>query len=248
MLRRVDPYATPPSPNRPQRAPPRWRDEDIPAATSPAYWPAFFRAVAGQPPRDTLLKALDLFDAERSGHGAQPGDEPVALDVGCGEGRDALEMLRRGWRVHATDGHPEGIALLRARVPAAHASVLTTTVDRLESLSPQAASYDLVNASFSIPHVPPGVFPALWVRLVRALRPGGRFAGQFFGVRDEWNTQPDGLARTFHTRAEVESLLVNFGLDVEHMEEVERAGHDAFGRLRGWHVFHVVARKHDATA
>lgn len=207
--------------------------------------------MAGHPPRDTLLKALDLFDAERSAHDGEPGHERVALDIGCGEGRDALEMLRRGWRVHATDCHAEGIAILLARVSgdscsAQGADWLTTSVERFENMAPAPAAFDLVNASFAIPHVPPEVFPPMWTRLAYSIRPGGRFAGQFFGTRDQWNLEPDGLARTFHTRAEVESLLAGF--TAEHLEEVERPGYDAFGRPRQWHVFHVVARKHDATA
>jgi hypothetical protein len=97
---------------------------------------------------------------------------------------------------------------------------------------------DLVNASFALPFCNPDAFPALWRFIVGRIRPGGRFSGQFFGDRDEW--QPV-RPQSHKTRAEVESLLQPF--TVEHMEEVEKEGDDAMGGVKRHHVFHVVARK-----
>ena len=76
------------------------------------------------------------------------------------------------------------------------------------------------------------------------MKPGGRFAGQLFGVNDSWvNQSADGLLRTYHTRAEVESLLQSAGLVPEHFEEVEKPGKTAMGEDKYWHVFHIVARR-----
>ncbi|MBL8758890.1 MAG: class I SAM-dependent methyltransferase [Phycisphaerae bacterium] len=234
--------------------PKRWREEDIPPVTSADYWPAFFRAVEGQPPRETLVRALDLFDAEwghaegaggrsatREACPCHPDAVGVALDLGCGEGRDTLEMLRRRWCVLAVDGSAAGIERLRARVPAETAHLFRTGVETFEEMPLPPGMFDLVNASFALPHVPAERFGEVWARVAGSIKPGGRFAGQFFGVNDQWRSEPDGLPRTFHTRAEVESLLVGF--EVEWLDEVERAGFDAFGRPRRWHVFHVVAKK-----
>ena len=68
-------------------------------------WTRYFDA-AGEDPRPTLLAALDLFDAE-------PNDpERLAVDLGCGTGRDTFELLRRGWRVLAIDAQEEAIRRL----------------------------------------------------------------------------------------------------------------------------------------
>jgi tellurite methyltransferase len=67
-------------------------------------WIRFLDATAHIPPRDTLVRALDLFEAE--GH---PVDGDLAIDLGCGAGNDALEILRRGWRLRAIDAHPEAV-------------------------------------------------------------------------------------------------------------------------------------------
>lgn len=74
----------------------------------------------------------------------EPG---TALDVGCGEGADALWLARRGWKVTATD--ISSVALDRAR---AHAEGTGADIEWLEAdltkWDPQGRSFDLVSAQF----------------------------------------------------------------------------------------------------
>jgi SAM-dependent methyltransferase len=142
-------------------------------------WIRFLEATAHIPPRDTLVRSLDLFAAE-----GRPHDGDLALDLGCGAGNDALEILRRGWRLHAVDAHPEAVRRVIERVPAEMASRLETEVSRFEDLVPPRAL--LINASFALPFCPPSEFPRFWSSLLDALEPGGRISGQLFGDHDEW--------------------------------------------------------------
>ena len=74
-----------------------------------------------------------------------------ALDLGCGEGADAIWLARRGWRVTAVD--VSGVALERA---ARHAAAENVTVDWQRhdlGTSFPAGSFDLVSASFLHSHV-----------------------------------------------------------------------------------------------
>lgn len=196
-------------------------------------WPGYFAAVAGKPPRDTLLAALRNFERE----GAAPA---LAVDLGCGEGRDAAELLRRGWNVAAIDGHPEAFARLLARDDLVHRDRLTTLLGALEEVRIPAAR--LVNASFSLPFCEPAAFAALWGRIRAAVEPGGRFAGQIFGDRDSWASIPD---RTHHRRADLDGLFEGFLL--EELREDETDSADAEGNPKHWHVFHIVARKMSPT-
>ena len=205
----------------------------------PGDWPAYFDAVAGLPPRETLIEALRRFDDEHARITERGAWAGFAVDLGCGDGRDTVELLRRGWRVLAVDSHQEAITRLRARVSGAESGRLETLIGRFEEVA--IPPCDLVNASFSIPHCAPADFPPMWARIVAVIRPGGRFAGQLFGVRDEWATRPDGVTRTYHTREQVEAMLGPF--TIEMLDEVERPGKTALGEPKYWHVFHVVARK-----
>ena len=185
---------------------------------------------AGDEPRDTLVEALRRFDHEGP-------RERFAVDLGCGAGRDTLELLRRGWRVLALDGTAEAIARLRRQqdVTKREWSRLETRVAPFEEAEWPAA--DLVNSSFALPFCRPQAFPSLWRRIETSLRPGGRFSGQLFGNRDGWADERD---LTFHTRAEVEALLAGF--EVERLDEMEENGATATGKPKHWHLFHVVVR------
>jgi tellurite methyltransferase len=183
-------------------------------------WTRYYEA-AGEEPRQTLLRALE--------HAGEPG---FAVDLGCGAGRDTIELLRRGWRVLAIDREQE--ALERLLAVTGDDDRLATEIAAMEDATwPEA---DLVNASFSLPFCPREAFPGLWARIRGSLRPGGRFAGQLFGDRDDWAAD-----LTVHARAELGELLD--GLDVEHLEEYDEDGETATGATKHWHVYHVVARR-----
>jgi tellurite methyltransferase len=185
-------------------------------------WSRYFRR-AGFDPRPTLLDAVGRFP--------EPG---LAVDLGAGTGRDALELLRRGWRVIAIDREAEAIARL-AGLAGADADRLETRLGRFEEI--QWPECDLLNASFALPFAAREAFPELWRRIVDSIRPGGRFAGQLFGVHDDW-------ARTgllVYSREQVEELLAGF--ELERFEELDQEGRTTVGRTKHWHVFHVVARK-----
>jgi tellurite methyltransferase len=188
-------------------------------------WSAFYDAVAERPPHDTLLGALDRFEA--------PG---FAVDLGCGDGRDTVELLRRGWRVLALDGQAEAIRRLRQRVDERSADRLESRVASFEEARWHEA--DLVNSSFALPFCPPVYFDDLWRRVRGSIRLNGRFSGQLFGERDEWRGTRD---MTFHSRNDVDALLE--GLELERFDEVEEDGQTATGTAKHWHVFHIVARR-----
>ncbi len=201
-------------------------------------WPGYFKVVLGKPPRETLLSALDRFDREREIDAVRSAqtDAPLAIDLGCGEGRDTLELLRRGWRVLAIDSHPNAFDLLLPRVATAVRGALTARVAAFEGLTLPGAR--LVNASFSLPFCEPRHFDALWSKIVESIEPGGRFAGQFFGDRDSWAAIPD---RSHQTEARARDLLRP--LEVEEFRIEEKDDNDAGGNPKHWHVFHIVARK-----
>lgn len=190
-------------------------------------WKEYYERTAGRPPRRTLLLALERFGAGAGRH---------AVDLGCGDGRDAVELLRRGWQVLAIDAEPAALERLSRRTDLPAGAALETRCQRFEDADWPAV--DLVNASFSLPLCPPARFPAVWARICRSLKPGGRFSGQLFGERDEWRGESD---ITFHSRAAIDRLLAGFA--VELLEEEESAGPTPYGKPKHWHLFHIVARK-----
>jgi SAM-dependent methyltransferase len=191
-------------------------------------WAAYYEKLRNRPPRRTLLAALDRFGPQ--GRGA------LAVDLGCGDGRDVIELLRRGWRVVAVDAEPEALRRLQDR-PLPAASELTPIVARFEDV-PLPLGLSLVNSSFALPLCEPTAFRTLWERIREALPSGGRFSGQWYGPRDSWVGRP-GI--TFLARDEALALLAGFALEM--FEEEEADGVTPRGSPRHWHIFHIVARK-----
>lgn len=197
----------------------------------PGGWASYYSKTGFRPPRPTLLRSLESFDRE-----AAADDPRLAVDLGCGNGRDIVEMLRRGWRVLAIDAEENAIEGLLARPDLPAKAKLEARVARFEDVSwPRA---DLINSSFALPFCPPERFPELWHRIVGSLQPGGRFSGHLFGDRDSWAGR-EGVA--FQTRAELDALLA--GLHVEHFEEEEEDGVTPRGSQKHWHIWHIVARR-----
>jgi SAM-dependent methyltransferase len=97
-----------------------------------------------------------------------------ALDVGCGEGADAIWLAQLGWEVVAVD--ISGVAIERARK---HASDVDPEASgriewwRADLLSdpPQPDAFDLVSSQFM--QLPPEARLSLFQALIKAVQPGG---------------------------------------------------------------------------
>src|SRR5260370_13940582 len=90
-------------------------------------------------------------------------------------------MLGRGWKVFGVAAEPEALRQLQAR-PLPPGGDLTPIVARLEEV-PLPIGLSLVNSSFAMPLCESEAFQRLWQRVRKALPAGGRFSGQWYGVR-----------------------------------------------------------------
>jgi len=158
----------------------------------------------------------------------------LAVDLGCGEGTDALALLDRGWSVLAIDIEPAGLASLRARIPAACAGRIRIVCASFADVGLPPAY--LIHAGFSLPFSQPRQFPAVWKQIRRALVPSAIFAGQLFGTHDSWAEDP---SMTFQNRSEVNSLLD--GLDPRTARN--RARRRGYSGPKHWHTYDILARE-----
>lgn len=106
----------------------------------------------------------DWFLSALEDTGAGPFD---LLDLGCGPGRDLLQLRQRGHRAVGLDGSRAMVEMARRHTgcPVLHQNFL--------SLRLRPERFDGIFASASLFHVPPDALPQVLARLYATLRPGG---------------------------------------------------------------------------
>jgi SAM-dependent methyltransferase len=155
----------------------------------------------------------------------------TALDIGCGEGADALWLASRGWQVTALDLSP--VALARAAEQAVVAGPeiagrITWEHADLLSWSPRA-HVDLVSAQFL--HLPPEPAVQVQARLAAAVRPGGTLLIVGHDKSDlETTVRRPPVPELFSTPAEIAARLDPEAWDVVVAASLERSAIDPEGR------------------
>ncbi|MDO8362676.1 MAG: class I SAM-dependent methyltransferase [Actinomycetota bacterium] len=140
--------------------------DDSPApVTNEQFWDDRYRSApaiwSGRPNPQLVANAADL----------APGR---ALDIGAGEGADAIWLAERGWQVTAVD--ISGVALDRARAAAEQrgaeiAERITWVRADLAEWVPPVAAFELVSVQFM--HLTSDVRVPLYDRCIAAVAPGG---------------------------------------------------------------------------
>jgi tellurite methyltransferase len=203
------------------------------------HWPDYYAVTVDRPAWGTTIDAAERFaaeDAATSAAGAGETTPRLAVDLGCGAGRDARELLRRGWRVLAVDAEAAAIEALEAATPEADRARLDGLVADVSAL--EIPPCDLVVASVSLQLLAEADYAAVFERITAALAPGGRFAGLLYGDRDEAAADP---AYTCPSPDAIRGHLAAF--EIESWVEREEDGKMALGDPHHLHLIEVVARR-----
>jgi SAM-dependent methyltransferase len=147
--------------------------------------------------------------------GLEPGR---ALDLACGEGRNAIWLSERGWSVTGVDYSRVAIEKARAHAARKRRSVDFVCAD-LVGYEPDAGCYDLVLVLYL--HVPMEDRRLILSRAATALGPGGTFllVGHDLTNRTAGVGGPSDPS-LLYTPADIASELV--GLEIEKAERVLR--------------------------
>ena len=97
-----------------------------------------------------------------------------ALELGCGNGRNAIFLARHGFQVDAIDFSQKAIDWAAERVRTTGADVRLQCRSIFDPAI-EPGSYDLVYDTGCFHHIAPHRRPAYVSLVLRALRPGGRF-------------------------------------------------------------------------
>jgi SAM-dependent methyltransferase len=94
-----------------------------------------------------------------------------AVDLGCGEGRDAVWLAEHGWQVTGIDFSAAAIAKARTLAAARGVDVRWVVADLADHPFDEDTAFDLVLVAYL--HPPPAQRSALLRRAAQAVAPGG---------------------------------------------------------------------------
>lgn len=139
-----------------------------------------------------------------------------ALDLACGEGRNAIWLAEQGWTVTASDFSPIAIEKAKARCSELKLDVDLRVADATQALD---AQYDLIVIFYL--HLPRDQNAQLLKEALKGLAPGGTL---LYVGHDERNIK-EGIggpqdASILYAPAEIQALLSE--LKIEQAETIER--------------------------
>ena len=134
----------------------------------------------GTEPNDLAAKAVERVDAPEDG---------VAVDVGAGEGRDAVFLAERGLRTYAVDPIPAGLAKTERLADERGVAVETVRADVNDLELPETV--DLFYSVGTLQYLRPDEREAQFGRFREATRSGGIHAVFAFVDHPDVATAPD---------------------------------------------------------
>jgi long-chain acyl-CoA synthetase len=170
-----------------------------------------------------------------------------ALDLGCGEGGDALWLAEHGWQVTAVDVSAVAMARGAAQAEGQGLSAHVTWEQHDLANSFPVGEFDLVSAQYF--HSPIELpRDTILRRAAQAVRPGGTILVVGHAAPPPWAESPDPKWR-FPTTADVEAAIGidEGGWSVERSETVERRATGPDGQT-GPMLDSIVVARRDALA
>jgi SAM-dependent methyltransferase len=150
-----------------------------------------------------------------------------ALDLACGEGRNAVWLAERGWRMTGVDFSEVGLEKARALARARGAQVEWVAADLLD-YTPEPRAFDLALVFYL--QVPAAERQPIMRAAADAVAPGGVF---LLVAHDRRNLEhchggPQDPA-VLYTAGDIVADLDGAGLEIERAETVSRPVHAAEG-------------------
>ncbi|MDP3982982.1 MAG: methyltransferase domain-containing protein [bacterium] len=160
------------------------------------------------------------------------------LDLGCGEGQDALTLAMLGHEVDAVDRHRDSIATLTQR---SRNWKINTFNQTIESFSITPGQYGAIIANNSLPFLNSKVAVELKIKeMFTGVRAEGILALSLFGPRDGWF---NCTKMSFFEYDEALKIIENTGGKIYYQSQEEGYGLTMQRRLKFWHIFRFILIK-----
>lgn len=199
-------------------------------------WHRYYQNKLRESVRPLLQKVLTYYIQT----GKKPGQ---SVDLGAGVGNETVDLLKKDWRVTSVDAESKAVDIIKQRADAQNCSGrLKVICSKFENLNwANIETSDLVFASYSLPFCHRKKFQGVWKDLISKLRPGGYFAGHFFGNQHLGFSKNDMENMVFFSKHEMLTLFKQFKVE-SILENIQDTVSGTGARIHE-HVFEVIAQK-----
>ena len=187
----------------------------------------------GKEPSDTARKLLDLL-RPAANHRLR------LIDLGCGEGRNAVYFARHGFRVTGLDLSPTGLRKANDLAVEAGVSITTAEAD-ICTWAPEPGSFDILFSTGTLHYLPPDARDAAYGRYKAATAAGGAHAVTVFVEKPFVDRAPDADSHSYLYRS---GELLGYYWDWEILFSIEEIFDCRSGGIPHRHaVNRVIARR-----
>lgn len=187
----------------------------------------------GKKPSGTAIRLVEVM-GETAGQGRR------LIDLGCGEGRNAVYFAQHGFDVAGLDVSPTGLRKTRELADEAGAAVETIEADILH-WRPRPDSFDVLFSTGTLHYLPPGMRESAFQGYKEGTRAGGYHAVSVFVEKPFVDRAPDAEEASYLWRS---GTLLGFYWDWEVLYSIEEIFDCNSGGVPHRHaVNRVIARK-----
>ena len=165
--------------------------------------------------------------------GVKPG---VAVDLGCGAGKDSVLLLKNGWTVFAVDINATEDYILEKLTDEEKKRFKFIQGLYQDVDFPQC---DLVIANRSMHFLTKREFKDVIEKIYGKLNPNGHFIAEFMGKKDQWAML--GSNSAFVDLKEIKEAMEK-KFDLEAVKDHEYDGVDDEGNDKHWHTITLITR------
>jgi tellurite methyltransferase len=164
----------------------------------------------GKQPNELLQKIYNQLDA-----GA------IFLDLGCGQGRDALFMLQKGFKVDAVDNSQEGINKIKEFIQVNNLTIdnINLFYSDIRNFNIAKNKYDIINAFNSLQFSPKKTALKIIEDIKCNIKDSGYVIISGFTVDDPLYKKMNNNKRCFFESQELRKIFSNFNI-IEYKEEI----------------------------
>ncbi len=155
-----------------------------------------------------------------------------AVDIGCGNGRDAMEFIKKGFIVDAIDSDSESTR----EIPLTENLNIINT--KIEDFDLKIDTYDLVSCQFVLHFLSKQDAQKIISKMIDSAKLNGIITFTLLGSRDDWKDKWS----TWEVD-EISDFMNKFPVKIYKSVIEEGFGKTRKGTIKYWHIYNLVYRK-----